>query len=91
MKKHKNIYPLTIIKDRYNGTYSKGKYLAFNDDYYNIPKEVDGEGGDCSSFWSTFPNKKALNGMGKPLNVGRGNSPQDALYDLEIQESKEYR
>lgn len=24
------IYPLTIIKDMYNGTYSDGKYLAFN-------------------------------------------------------------
>ena len=27
------MYPLTIIKDRYNGTYSGGMYLAFNLEY----------------------------------------------------------
>lgn len=33
-----DIYPLTIVKDRYNGTYSKGKYIAWNCSPYAVPQ-----------------------------------------------------
>ena len=29
-KGFKDIYPLTVVEDRYGGCYSKGIYLAFN-------------------------------------------------------------
>lgn len=32
------IYPLTIISDRYTGAYSGGEYLAFNLDFDEIPR-----------------------------------------------------
>lgn len=38
-----DIYPLTIICDRYSGTYSGGEYLAFNLDFDEIPQEVLGD------------------------------------------------
>ena len=30
MSDEKRIYPLTIVRDRYGGGYSHGKYLAFD-------------------------------------------------------------
>lgn len=33
------LYPLTIIKDRYSGVYSGGKWLAFNLDPEEIPMD----------------------------------------------------
>lgn len=35
MKNTKIPYPLTIIADRYNGTYSGGRFTAWNMDYDN--------------------------------------------------------
>lgn len=37
-----DIYPLTIIRDRYNDVYSGGKYLAFNLDADEIPTAIWG-------------------------------------------------
>lgn len=34
-----DIYPLTIVKDRFNGTYSKGKYVAWNCQPCNVPED----------------------------------------------------
>lgn len=31
------VYPLTILRDRYGGTYSGGAYLAWNRHYDDIP------------------------------------------------------
>lgn len=46
MANNKNIYPLTIIRDRYCGSYSGGTYVAFNLESPEVPKEVFGD--DCS-------------------------------------------
>ena len=64
-------YPTTIISDRYNGTYSKGGWLAFPLEYYNIPAEVDGDDVECAYFW------KHYDGL-----VGRGFFPEAAHEDL---------
>lgn len=69
-------YPLTIIADRYSGTYSGGRYLAFLDDYWNIADEIDGCDPDCKSFWRKF------DGI-----VGRGLTPDEAIVNL-MQELK---
>lgn len=66
-------YPLTIIKDRYAGTYSGGNYIAFPNYYYEIPSDGP-NGGDleCSDFWGEY------NGF-----VGLGLTPSEALINLE--------
>lgn len=68
----KEIYPLTIINDRYGGIYSKGKYLAFNLEYDEIPSSINGDDTDCLLFW--LENEDYL--------VGKGNSVEKAIEDL---------
>ena len=68
----KEIYPLTIISDRYGGIYSKGKYLAFNLEYDEIPSSINGDDVDCHSFW--IENEDYL--------VGKGNCIDKAIEDL---------
>lgn len=45
------IYPLTIIADRYDGTYSGGKYLAFNMDFDEMPEEIIGDDVSCCNIF----------------------------------------
>ena len=66
------IYPLTIILDRYDGAYSGGKWLAFNMDYDEIPKEINSSDIECVKFWH----------KNKDLIVGRGKGLEEALDDL---------
>lgn len=49
--KVEDIYPLTIIKDRYNGSYSRGKYLAFNVDHWDIADKIGGSDTDEMNYW----------------------------------------
>lgn len=65
------IYPLTIIRDRYNGTYSGGKYVAFNAQPCDIPDEVYGGDMDCSNFWEEVD-----------IPYGIGETPEKAVLDL---------
>ena len=64
-------YPLTIISDRYDGTYSGGGWLAFPLDYDEIPEDVNGDDLACVAFWEAYYGP-----------VGKGNSAQSALDDL---------
>ena len=68
------IYPLTVIKDRYRGTYSGGKYLAFNLDFNEIPEDVIGSDVPCRQFFYETD-----------LIYGRGNTPDEAIWDLATQ------
>ena len=68
----KEIYPLTIIADRYSGCYSGGEYTAWNLDFYNVPKEIDYDDVACNKFW-----------LDNKTPVGKGNTPQEAIKDLE--------
>lgn len=67
-------YPTTIISDRYNGTYSRGAWLAFPLRYDEIPEEVSGEDMECQLFWDNYKEP-----------VGKGLDFDSALYDLEFQ------
>lgn len=64
-------YPTTIVRDRYNGTYSGGEWLAFPLDYWDVPGEVDGGDPECMMFWEHY------DGI-----VGRGATYQEAMEDL---------
>ena len=65
------IYPLTIINDRYMGTYSGGEFTAWNMAYYEIPTEPAEDNVTCMRFWETTK-----------IPVGRGETPQKAVEDL---------
>jgi len=62
----------TIILDRYDGVYSKGKYTAWPLGIFEIPWAQDSGDADCSNFWDSYD---------KP--VGKGDTPNEALEDLE--------
>ena len=49
-----NIYPLTIIRDRYSGSYSGGTYVAFNLEAHKVPAEVFGDDRTAMRFWKHF-------------------------------------
>ena len=65
------IYPLTIISDRYSGAYSGGNYTAWGIPSDEIPLAVDGDDVDCHAFW--LENK---------IPVGKGRTVSEALVDL---------
>lgn len=64
-------YPLTIIKDRYGGSYTKGEYLAFNAKHFHIPKEVQGD--DMTQVDWIHDTK---------MIYGVGDTPEGAIEDL---------
>lgn len=69
------IYPLTIVADRYSGTYSGGEYLAFNLDSDEIPQGVLGDDVTAMEFWDYY----------SPYYiVGKGRTVSEALSDLYI-------
>ena len=75
-------YPLTIINDRYGGTYSDGVYLTLPLHFYDVPREIDGDDRACATFWDENANDRLI-------PVGRGDTPQVAYEDLLKQMEKE--
>lgn len=74
-----NIYPLTVVKDRYTGVYSGGKYTAWNLDFYEVPEDIAADDVTCSIFW--YADEEPL--------AGRGDTPQEAIDDLLLRIQKE--
>lgn len=72
-KEIEHIYPLTIVEDRYGGCYSKGHYLAFNLEPWEVPEDVNGSDVDCICFWDEDAKEYA---------IGKGNTAQEAINDL---------
>lgn len=69
-----DLYPITIISDRYTGIYSKGLFLVFNLDLYEVPPDVSGE--DAANWWNDY-------NLGKSdIKIGKGDTPDEALNDL---------
>lgn len=67
-----NQYPLTIVRDRYCGSYSGGMFTAWPVDENQIPVEQRGDDMSCDTFWSKVDMSY----------IGIGNTPQEALDDL---------
>ena len=65
------MYPMTIIYDRYGGTYSGGEWLAFPLEFHEVPDEVCGCDGECMWFWDYY---KGF--------VGKGRCPEEARDNL---------
>ena len=64
------IYPCTLICDRYNGAYSGGKWLAFQLGCDNIPEEIGGGDSDENAFWIDHIDEILPVGKGKTLQEG---------------------
>lgn len=83
-----DIYPLTVIRDRYNGTYSGASYLAFNLDSNSVPSEVHGSDIPCSYFWNLIDEGNFVEGeVARDYRdvvkyVGKGATIEDAVIDL---------
>lgn len=68
------LYPITIIKDRYSGTYSGAKWLAFNmypEDLEHL--DISADDISCHEFWIDAANY---------ITIGKGSTPDEALADL---------
>ena len=66
------MYPITIVKDRYGGTYSGGAFLAFNLPCEEIPLEIDADDVTCYKFWKDTK-----------IEVGKGATPDEGLNNLD--------
>jgi len=73
MKEIDDVHPVTIIDDRYSGCYSKGVFLAFNLEPWDVPKAVYGGDIDYLDFWGEESEKYI---------IGNGNTPEEAYQDL---------
>ncbi len=65
-------YPLTIVADRYQGSYSGGKYIAFPQHFDALDPAVHGSDEDCAAYWFEADQS--------PYGVGE--TPQEAVQDL---------
>lgn len=72
-----SIYPLTITADRYNGTYSGGKFIAWHLDATEIPEDVYSDDCGAHEFWH---NNKIM--------CGKGNTVTEAIGNLYIEMKK---
>ena len=83
-----DIYPLTVIRDRYNGTYSGASYLAFNLDSNLVPSEVHDSDVPCSYFWDLIDEGNFVEGkVARDYRdivkyVGKGATIEDAVVDF---------
>ena len=73
-------YPLCVIKDRYGGVYSGGRYTAWYSDMSNTPYGIYEDNVTCAHTWSEL---RAARQNGK-LVYGIGKTPDEALHDLAI-------
>lgn len=79
-KTKNEIYPLTITLDRYTGSYSGGKWTAWNCEPGEIPEGPFEDDVGCAYFWAD-----------NRTPVGIGESPEAAIADLvrKIEEANE--
>jgi hypothetical protein len=76
------LYPVTIVMDRYGGVYSNAKWLAIQCDNTQVPDEIWSDDGDEMNFWRSHKDSE--------LPIGKGETPNEALEDLKIKAKKFY-
>jgi hypothetical protein len=65
-------YPTTIVRDRYSGLFSGGKYVAFPSSFDELDPAIGGDDGDCAAYWAEADQS--------PYGVGE--TPQEAVQHL---------
>lgn len=71
-------YPLCIIYDRYNGTYSGGKWVALNCTPDAIPLNIAADDVSCAAIWALLKRRRDEG----DILYGVGDTPEDAINDL---------
>lgn len=74
------IYPLTIVLDRFNGTYSGGKFVAWNCQPCTVPSDTYSR--DAYEFWADIRDFEGDIESPYPT-FGVGNSIEEAIKNLE--------
>ena len=74
-----DIYPLTVTKDRYYGTYSGGYWTAWNCKPDDIPEAPFSDDERCLDFW-----------LSTTMTIGKGYTPEDAIENLRVQLDKQF-
>ncbi len=78
-----HIYPLTIIVDRYSGTYSGGQFTVWNLHPEVIPDDIYSDDCTCDEFWYEIKgDEKSYNYRKYHNRYGVGNTIQEAINDL---------
>lgn len=70
----RDIYPLTIVPDRYMGTYSGGLYTVWKHYAENVPSEIYSDDMTCNDFWKFEVENRN--------DFGVGDTIQEAIDDL---------
>lgn len=73
MSINNDLYPLTIIRDPYDGKYSGGKYLAINQEHGRLSPYIDESEDLCKAWWEQDS---------KEYIIGIGNTAEEAQADL---------
>ena len=75
---YKELYPLTIVIDRYTGTYSGGIFTAWNLDLDEIPEDICADDNSASDFFDDIRYGR------RDYIYGVGATPDEAAMDLYI-------
>jgi len=75
-------YPFTLIMDRYDGTYSGGRFLATNQFFDEIDDSIGSSDPEEMIFWRDFKQGERVGFMRDKMYIGKGNTPQEAIDDL---------
>lgn len=77
--------PLTIVKDKFNGIYSMGKFTAWLCDHCDIPNEIYMSEGDSACFWGDrfAPFRNEYEEYLIP-SFGVGNTIEEAIANLKF-------
>lgn len=73
---YKNLYPLTIVMDRYTGVYSGGRFTAWNLNPDEIPEEI------CWGHSSALEIFRDIRNGKRNIVYGIGGTPDEAAMDL---------
>ena len=69
---NQDIYPLTIVADRYGGSYAGAAFTAWNKGPDEVPDEINGCDRDCGYFWANA----------NRAEIGFGDTPDESYEDL---------
>lgn len=78
------VYPCTVVKDRYVGTYSRGKWQAWHCGPETVPSAANESDGIADDFWMELRAGANLTDAGPRPEVGLGDTPGEAVAALEL-------
>lgn len=77
-----DVYPTTVILDRYSGAYSGGTWVAWGCDVEYVPREPSGGDGEAMQFWDDRQRETRAGVSSLPAH-GVGHSPEEAVIALD--------